>query len=234
MIRPDTLRRFSLFAEMEPAFVEQLASLSQDKMVDKREWLFHEGDPAEALYLIIRGRIELKVKLDEKRNLDATLTTLHEGDVLGWSAIVEPYIYSLGAFASDNTELAQLDGARLRTLLEQQPEQGYILMRNIAKAMGTRVNILSDRVPDLSSRSLVSMVLLVLGVLSGIVVVFIGLSAIISTLAGYTGTSQAIPVALFCLIFPIGFLILARITYPTGRHSSGPNDRGSPESRSVS
>jgi CRP-like cAMP-binding protein len=214
MIGSDTLRRFSLFVEVEQPFREELSAISQEKAISKGEWLFHEGDKADALYLVLHGQVELKLKLDEKRNLYVTLTTLGEGDALGWSAIVEPYVYTLGALALDQVKLLRLEGENLRLLLEKNPEQGYILMRNITRAMGSRVNLLSERVPDLSWRSILSTVLLVTGVLSGIVVVLLGLGAIFGALSGQTGTAQALPVALFCLIFPAAFLLFARMIYP--------------------
>jgi CRP-like cAMP-binding protein len=214
MIGSDTLQRFSLFVEVEQPLLEELSAISREKTISKGEWLFHEGDKADALYLVIHGRVELKLKLDEKRNLYITVTTLSEGDALGWSAIVEPYVYTLGALALDHVKLLRLDGENLRLLLEKHPEQGYILMRNIAKDMGTRVSVLSERVPDLSWRSILSTLLLVLGILSGIMVLLLGLSAILSTFGGYAGAAQALPVALFCLIFPAAFLFFARMIYP--------------------
>jgi hypothetical protein len=215
MVSSETLRRFSLLAELEPAFLEEMSSMSRDKTVAKGEWLFHEGDNAAALYLIIGGGVDLKLKLDEKRNIYVTLTMLREGDVLGWSALVEPYIYSLGAMASDDTQLLGFDAEDLRVLLEKRPEQGYILMRSIAQAMATRVNILSERVPGLTWRSVVSGSLFVLGIVTGIFVLVAILSVALAAINGSSGATQAIPVALFCLMFPIIFLVIASVIYPT-------------------
>ncbi len=208
------LQRFSLLSELEPAFIEKLSSISMEKTIEQGEWLFHEGDKANALYLIIQGSIDLKLKLDEKRNIYGTLTTLHEGNALGWSAIVAPYVYSLGAIASDETRLVRLNGEQLRVLLEEQPEQGYILMQSIARAMAARVNLLSERAPSLSWRFISSMLLNVLGIGTGLLVLLLALATLFGLIGGYSEASQTIPVALFCLVFPAVFLFLAHVIYP--------------------
>lgn len=231
MIPLETLRRYSLFAELNPSFLDELSSIAQDKTAENGEWLFHEGDAADALYLISRGSVELKLRLDDKRNIYATLSMLHAGDALGWSAIVKPYIYSLGATASGDTHLLRFDGESLRILLEKHPQQGYILMRGIAQAMGSRVSVLSEHAPRLTWRFIISMVLTLTGIVTGILVLLLGISILFGLVGGYSGAVQAIPVALFCVIFPAAFLFLARIIYPAlSRNSSLSKDEYSPES----
>ncbi len=210
MVLSETLRRFSVLDNLEPAFLEELTSICREKAVEKGEWLFHEGDSADALYLITRGHVDLKLKLDEKRNIDVTVTTLHEGDVLGWSAIVKPYVYSMGASATENTQLLRFNAENLRVLLELRPEQGYILMQSIAQTMATRVNVLSDSVPGITWRYVFSTLMLVLGVVTGLLVLVLGVPTLLSAVNGNVLATQAIPVAMFCLLFPVVFLILAR------------------------
>jgi CRP/FNR family transcriptional regulator, cyclic AMP receptor protein len=229
MISTGTLQRFSLLAGLEPAFLEKLSSISEEKAVEKGEWLFHEGDNAEGLYLILQGGVDLKLKLDEKRNLYGTLTTLHEGNALGWSSLVEPYVYTLGAVATGQTRLIRINGEELRGLLKEQPEQGYIFMQRLAQAMATRVNLLSERAPGLSWRLVLSMLLNVLGIGTGILVLILGLSIVIGLIQGYSGTAQAIIFALLCAVVPAILLYLARTIYPaeSGSISTGKNSGNS-------
>jgi CRP-like cAMP-binding protein len=211
MISAGELLRISLLAGLEPAFLEELASISENRPAQKDEWLFHEGDNADALYLIISGSIELKVNLDEKRGIRATLSTLNEGNAIGWSAMVKPYFYTLGAMVSSDAHLVRLDGSKLRALLEKHPEQGYILMNSIAQAMATRLNTLSERIPSLSLRVIISSVLFTLGVVTGILA---GVLVLVALYAAIDGYAECIPMALFCLIFPIALLWLARKLAP--------------------
>ncbi len=206
MVSADELLRFTLFAGLERAFLEKLASISENKAARKDEWLFHEGDSADALYVIDSGSIDLKVKLDEKRAMYATLNTLTDGNPVGWSALVKPHVYTLGALASSDTRLVRLDGSKLRTLLEERPDQGYILMNGITQTMGKRMNILSERVPDLSLRFILSSILFSVGVGTGILA---GLSALVALYAAFDGHLVCIPLVLMLLILPVASLWLA-------------------------
>ena len=219
MISTETLRHFSLLAELEPALLESLAPISQFVILEKGEWLFHEGDAANALYLIDQGTVDLKLKLDEKQAIYATLTILRDGEMLGWSAIVDPYVYTLGARASDSTRLVKFDGARLRLLLAQHPDQGYRLLRSISQAMASRVNILSERTPSLTWRLMVSGALFTLSLVTGLLIVVLGVSILVAALGGSSNAVQALPVALLCLIVPIGVSIVARLIYPASERS---------------
>jgi CRP-like cAMP-binding protein len=212
MISSEELLRFSLLAGLEPAFVEELASISESKSVQKGEWLFHEGDNADALYLIVSGSIELIVNLDQKRAIRATLNILNEGHAIGWSAIVKPYIYTLGARVSSDAHLVRIDGKQLRTLLEAHPEQGYILMSGIAQTMATRLNTLSERVPSLSLRLIISSILFALGVLTGILVGIFVFASLLAAIGGYY--LEGILITLPFLMIPMAFLWLARKLAP--------------------
>lgn len=224
MITIETLRRFSLLAELDPAFLEQLSLISQDKAVAPGKWLFHEGDNADALYLILSGTVNLRLNLEKNRNIYVDLKTLGEGDTLGWSALVQPYRYSMGAMAATETHVVHLDGNQLRALVEAHPEQGYALMQGIAQAMATRLTTLSERAPGLSFRLVVSLALFTLGITALFILAVLGILAVGNTLGGRPQALDAIPVALFCLIFPATFLLLAKSIYPGGKSDNRLND----------
>lgn len=139
MISPETLRRFSFFAGVEPALLKEIAMLGEEVAYQADEWLFHQGDPAEALYLILEGSVDLKMNLDEAGTRQVDVCTLVEGDVVGWSALVEPHVYTLGAVATGSTRLAKLDGAGLRNLMARDPAAGYWIMQRLTQVLARRL-----------------------------------------------------------------------------------------------
>jgi CRP/FNR family cyclic AMP-dependent transcriptional regulator len=145
MISPEVLRRFTLFAGLDADVFKSLAMTGEEMAVSAGEWLFKEGADAEALYLILEGTIDLKININEAGTEQADLSTLVAGDVTGWSALVEPYVYTLGAVATSETKVARLDGAQLRALMEEQPEVGYTLMHQVAQAIALRLTNLRVR-----------------------------------------------------------------------------------------
>jgi CRP-like cAMP-binding protein len=145
MISPEMLRRFALFAGLDAAVFKDIAMLSEEVVLDAGDWLFHDGDEASALYLIIKGKVDLKLSLDAERTRLIDVSTMVEGDVVGWSALIEPYTYTLDAIASTQVQLAKLDAHRLIELMEAKPEIGFQIMRQLAKVIGNRLTDLRVR-----------------------------------------------------------------------------------------
>lgn len=214
MLSVEMLGGFPLLAGLDPTFLEKLSSIAEEIPVARGEWLFHEGDTAVALYLISRGTVELRFHLDRNRDIYVDLKTLDAGDALGWSALVAPYVYSMGAMASEDSQLVKLDGEKLRTLVEAHPEQGYALMQGIAQAMATRLTSLSEQAPGLSLRLIVSLVLFTLSVVAILILVLLAVVSVGSAAGGHPQSLDAVPMALLCLIVPVALLLLARNLYP--------------------
>ncbi len=139
MISPETLRRYSFFAALDPATLKEIAMLSSEVAFQAGEWLFHQGDPAEAFYLILEGAVDLQLNLDEAGTRRVDMCRLVEGDVVGWSALVEPHVYTLGAVASSATRLAKLDGAAMRDLMNREPAVGYQIMQRLSRVLAQRL-----------------------------------------------------------------------------------------------
>lgn len=139
MISPETLHRYALFAGLEPEVFNDLAMIGDEETLAAGSWVFHEGDTAEALYLVDRGSVELKLNLDDEGAHQIVLATLVAGEVLGWSALVEPYIYTLGAVAATDARLIRLDGPGLRTFMIDDCISGTLLMQRLAQALGKRL-----------------------------------------------------------------------------------------------
>jgi len=53
------LKRFSIFVDLGEAEREDLAELLEERELSARETLFGEGDEADALVLVINGRVEI-------------------------------------------------------------------------------------------------------------------------------------------------------------------------------
>jgi CRP/FNR family cyclic AMP-dependent transcriptional regulator len=139
MISPEKLRRFPLFAGIDPVLFKDIAMAGEEVTFDEGEWLFIEGDNADALYLVLGGSLELKIDLNEDGTRRADLSTLVEGSVAGWSALVDPYVYTLSAVATTTVQAVHLDAVKLRQLMDANPLLGYQIMKQLAKVLGERL-----------------------------------------------------------------------------------------------
>jgi hypothetical protein len=62
------------------------------------------------------------------------ITTLHAGELLGWSWLFEPYRWRIDGRAVAPTLLVAFDGTCVRALCEADHELGYRLLRRLAAA----------------------------------------------------------------------------------------------------
>ena len=92
MISPEHIRRHAFFAGFTPAQIKQLAMAGQELVVEAGHLLFNEGQPAESLFFLAEGELETLLRDDD--GTDIPISTIPPGEPVGWSALIEPYIYT--------------------------------------------------------------------------------------------------------------------------------------------
>lgn len=137
MISPEVLRRYTYFAGINEEGLKQIAMIADEKAIPANTRIFNEGDPASHMLIIAQGEINIEFQLGsgELRIVD----TMVEGDLLGWSALVEPYKMTANGTATKNTELVRFDAVKLRQLCEKDTTLGYHVMVQIAKLLAHRL-----------------------------------------------------------------------------------------------
>ena len=140
MISQEILRYYPLFAGQNAEMLKRMALLADEKEVREGGRLFFEGEIANSLYLIEEGAVSLTMNLGEfgERRIEK-LDPLGKGEVIGWSALIEPHEYTMGATAEEQTRYVAFDGVALRELLDDNPEAGYYLYKKLAEVMGQRL-----------------------------------------------------------------------------------------------
>lgn len=141
MISPETLRFFPLFAGQDFYMLKEIALLSEEVELGDGSWLFQEREDATHLYVVREGAISLCVYLHLNgcgQHLE-TMSPIGRGEVVGWSALVKPYVYTLGARAARDSQLVAIEAAPLRQLLDDNPLFGYFMLKKLAEVMGERL-----------------------------------------------------------------------------------------------
>jgi CRP-like cAMP-binding protein len=137
MISPEVLRRYPYFAGIDDESLKQLAMIAEEKTIPVSTVMFREGDPASYLGIILKGEVNIQYILGDGEL--RTVDTLVDGDLLLWSALVEPYKATALGTTTKVTQLARIDAAKLRLLCEQQPILGYRLMTQVARLLANRL-----------------------------------------------------------------------------------------------
>ena len=144
MISPEVLRRYPYFAFLDEAQLRAVAMLSEEVEVESGAFVFESDKPAEALYLLVEGNLDLYYVVsdrdDPKLTKEFFLSELSPGDAFGISALIEPYLYTASARASAPSKVVRIEANGLRALSELDAKLAAGLMKATAKTAMERLH----------------------------------------------------------------------------------------------
>jgi predicted acylesterase/phospholipase RssA/CRP-like cAMP-binding protein/MFS family permease len=122
----DFLARTPLFSDIEPELHKQVAAKSHPRHLAAGQWLFREHEPADAMYVVRAGRLEV---VDEAAG--AVIRELGRGDTLGELALLTDSPRSASVRAARATDVIVVGRADFRELLHARPELSLALSRSL-------------------------------------------------------------------------------------------------------
>lgn len=127
---------------LSPVEEDQVLALGNRVLLPSGASLFRMGDPAESLFLVIRGRIRLTLPMHvHGKEQDILIEERMPGQTVGWSALVPPYHFTLSASAPLETEAIALPREKLREFCEASPAVGYKIVLNLAVVVSNRLQM---------------------------------------------------------------------------------------------
>jgi CRP-like cAMP-binding protein len=114
------LESVPLFRDLAEADLDTLAASLRTRRYRRGEVIFHQGDPGDALHIILSGRV--KISSPSESGVEAILTTLRPGEFFGSLALLDGAPRSASATAVDATETLILPRDRFRQLVNDWPE----------------------------------------------------------------------------------------------------------------
>ena len=138
MISPELLRRYPYFAPIHEWTLKRIAMVSHERIYVPGEHIFDEGEPADFVYLIVHGEVELQYLLPtgESRTTDI----IPAGELIGWSGLVDPHRRVSRAIAMRETEIVAIEAEMLRLLCDEDCSLGYRLMEQVCKILSSRLD----------------------------------------------------------------------------------------------
>jgi CRP-like cAMP-binding protein len=109
-----------LFSDLSQPEIALLASSLRTRRYRRGEVIFHQGDPGDALHIILSGRV--KISSPSETGVEAILTTLRPGEFFGSLALLDGAPRSASATAVESTETVILPRDRFRQLLNDSTE----------------------------------------------------------------------------------------------------------------
>jgi CRP/FNR family cyclic AMP-dependent transcriptional regulator len=116
-------------------FVRKFMDISQMISHEKGDMLFRENDPAQYFYVLLNGRVKLGVGESEEMVYDVR----KNGEAFGWSSLIGRDDYSASAECIEPAKLLKTDSKKLQKILEADPANGIIFLKQLAATLGNRL-----------------------------------------------------------------------------------------------
>ena len=114
MISVELLKNASIFKNLDGDTLKEIASIGYEEIYQSEETIFEEGDKAEDIYVVIKGRVFIHTGFDVKLG-SVVVDTVGEGDIFGWSALTRDRSFTASAKAADKTWLVFINGEKIRS-----------------------------------------------------------------------------------------------------------------------
>ncbi|MBI3935160.1 MAG: cyclic nucleotide-binding domain-containing protein [Acidobacteria bacterium] len=142
MTRTESSNQFAIFEGLTAEESDAILQRGEIITAKKGTKVIEAGQPASTLLLVRSGTIELRFNvMYYNGSIEVPLEILGAGGVLGWSALIPPQDYTLTGYATEDSELLQLEGSTLLDYCEAHPRIGQRVMGNIARIVGERFEI---------------------------------------------------------------------------------------------
>jgi CRP-like cAMP-binding protein len=143
MTAKQVLRNCEVFSALGDADLEKVAGSVLEKHFEAGTTLFQEGDSAEELFVLQEGRVALQMTLPKalaQTGRRVTVDVISGNELVGWSAIVEPYVYTLTAVCLQDVKTLSLSGTKLRWLLRDEHKIGHEILEGLIKVVASRLD----------------------------------------------------------------------------------------------
>ena len=129
-----------LFSGLTPKYLAKVLPLCSVESWREGSTLFSQAAAADALYVITTGGVEITLRrnpTEDERGI--VVDRVGTGRVIGWSSLVEPYVYTAAARATMGTSGIEINGVALRRLLEADHEMGVQIYKRLMLMLGRRL-----------------------------------------------------------------------------------------------
>jgi len=139
VIPPETLQSFSFFNGLSPAELKGLSIIANEVSFQRGDCIFPENGAAHTLYLLLDGWVDIAINTGVRDDQHGLMMTLTAGDIFGWSAVVEPHVYTASAVCASPVKAIALRGVDLRALFEVDHKLYCAIIKKICQVIASRL-----------------------------------------------------------------------------------------------
>ncbi len=148
MVSSKDLRENDLFRGLNARQVQSFMKYSEEQELKAGEVIFHQGSPAQNLFILLEGEVTLGIRA--KGEIDITAYSAgKKGEVFGLSCLIKPYRNNVTAICNKKTRVLSMNGEALRKLMKQNSRVGFEIMQKVAEIYYNRLNSVRAMITNL-------------------------------------------------------------------------------------
>jgi CRP-like cAMP-binding protein len=144
MISTERLRYYSFFGGLDDEQLKAIAMIAAEETHERDEILFQKGMPAEALYFLEEGCIDLYYYVNGAPTAEfkdgIPVGEVNPGEPFSISAIIAPYRLTATAKVCQPSRMIKIDALALRDLFQKDQRLAYLMVQKAARIMIERLH----------------------------------------------------------------------------------------------
>ena len=166
MIEKNLLEKFSIFSDIHAENLMEIAQFGDILEFSAGQTIFEDGEKASDLYGVLDGEVELGITVKDKilkadiqyeEALQTRIETIESviivesidpGEIFGWSAFIDPRLYTSDARCSQPARILSLPADELKAIFAQSPQVGFVFMERLSEIISRRLRNRTDKLVE--------------------------------------------------------------------------------------
>ena len=128
------LEKVPIFEHLSEKELKNIVQLTHEREYKADEYIFKKHAPAEGMYVILNGKIEIK---DPESG--SIFASLNSGDFFGELALLDEEPRSASAVCNEPSRLIGFFRSDLLTVIKRYPKLGNKILLNLSRVLGERL-----------------------------------------------------------------------------------------------
>ena len=138
----ELLKQVMIFRDLDDAELAQVAEVCKEEQFVSGEYIFHEGEHGNRLYLIVSG--EVRISRDVPGSGEEALAVLKPGALFGEMAVFDRSERSTHAISNGGTTVLTISRADFEMLLDFNREMAYKVLWSVVRLLSSRLRSTND------------------------------------------------------------------------------------------
>ena len=148
-IKPGSLRRIKILADLSDMQLAHLVQFVEPLNVLQFKKVFVQGDPGDAMYMVLGGELRARLVADEKETILATFTA---GEFFGDMALFDQGTRSADVVANVDSTLLKLSSVSFERLVKEAPALATPFLQSAARTLAARIRVDNKRLARITEQ----------------------------------------------------------------------------------